>query len=294
MEQLKSSQRICFVKTNGFVMIFSFILLFTNLFSQSAKVEWDSCQVEDLEGYRVYYGQSSGNYDVDTIDVGNKTVCQIHNLIPGATYYFAITAYDLSGNESDYSDEVSYMIPEDALEPVALNDTTEIDLMKMTGVGAVNISQEKLVFEQGDAYCYAALAVPSSWRYDVFIEAAALDSAVLGISADGTAIIRYPVGTEWQVHKFKAMLEPGQVRLNVSKLSESTTMEIRRITIIRFVPIEGDIDLDGDVDGMDSVRLSRMFGKTVPLGTREDIDNDGDVDGMDLALLAKNFGKSKD
>ena len=33
------------------------------------------------------------------------------NLASGATYFFAVTAYDTNGLESDYSSEVSYTVP---------------------------------------------------------------------------------------------------------------------------------------------------------------------------------------
>ncbi len=31
-------------------------------------------------------------------------------LLPGTTYFFAVTAYDTSGNESDYSNEASKLV----------------------------------------------------------------------------------------------------------------------------------------------------------------------------------------
>jgi hypothetical protein len=62
----------------------------------------------DLGGYKVYYGTSSGNYTV-LKNVGNVTTYKVGNLSSGL-YYFAVTAYDTSGNESDYSNEVSKTI----------------------------------------------------------------------------------------------------------------------------------------------------------------------------------------
>jgi hypothetical protein len=44
------------------------------------------------------------------VDVGNKTEVAVSNLQEGNTYYFAATAYDTAGNESTYSNEVSYAI----------------------------------------------------------------------------------------------------------------------------------------------------------------------------------------
>ncbi|MBE0427920.1 MAG: DUF1566 domain-containing protein [Nitrospirae bacterium] len=66
----------------------------------------DGTQLTDLAGYKIYYGTSSGNYS-RSIDVGDVTTYTVDNLTDGLTYYFTSTAYDTSGNESKYSNEVS-------------------------------------------------------------------------------------------------------------------------------------------------------------------------------------------
>ena len=58
----------------------------------------------------VYSGPTAGNY-TSKIDVGNTTTGAVSNLAEGATYHFAVTAYDTSGNESVFSTEVPYAIP---------------------------------------------------------------------------------------------------------------------------------------------------------------------------------------
>jgi fibronectin type 3 domain-containing protein len=65
----------------------------------------DGSPLTDLNGYKIYYGTSSGNY-TEVIDIGNVTSYTIGNLSSGI-YYFAVTAYNTSGNESDFSNEVS-------------------------------------------------------------------------------------------------------------------------------------------------------------------------------------------
>jgi len=67
---------------------------------------WDANQETDLAGYKVYYGTSSGEY-IDSIDVEDVTAYRLDNLLEEVTYYVAVTAYDTSGNESDFSEEVS-------------------------------------------------------------------------------------------------------------------------------------------------------------------------------------------
>ena len=64
----------------------------------------DGTPLEDLAGYIVYYGTESGNYEV-SYDVKNVTTYKIDNMADGR-YYFVVTAYDTSGNESKYSEEI--------------------------------------------------------------------------------------------------------------------------------------------------------------------------------------------
>ncbi len=70
-----------------------------------AILSWDANDEPDLGGYRVYYGLAPGVYQ-SAIDVGLATTATVTSLETGNRYYFAVTAYDTSGNESGYSTEV--------------------------------------------------------------------------------------------------------------------------------------------------------------------------------------------
>lgn len=63
----------------------------------------DGSALNDLAGYKIYYGSSSSNY-TNSVDVGNYTSASISSLSSGS-WCFATTAYDSSGNESTYSNE---------------------------------------------------------------------------------------------------------------------------------------------------------------------------------------------
>ena len=86
------------------------------LFAAQIQVTWNANTEEDLAGYRLYVGKASGQYG-EPVDVGNVTG-HVMEITPqhGATYYFALTAYDTSGNESGYSDEATCFIP-DGVKP---------------------------------------------------------------------------------------------------------------------------------------------------------------------------------
>ena len=78
----------------------------------TVQVTWNPNTEEDLAGYRLYVGEASGQYG-EPVDVGNVTG-HVMEITPeyGGTYYFALTAYDTSGNESGYSAEASCFVPD--------------------------------------------------------------------------------------------------------------------------------------------------------------------------------------
>lgn len=78
--------------------------------SQSAAVNWDPSPDVNVVGYNVYYGPSS-RYYTNMLVAGNATTLLVDGLVEGATYYFAATAFDLTGVESDLSNEAVYSVP---------------------------------------------------------------------------------------------------------------------------------------------------------------------------------------
>jgi hypothetical protein len=71
---------------------------------------WDANSEPDLAGYKVYYGINSRVYPF-TVSAGNVTNLTISNLQEGVTYYFAATAYNSAGLESDFSIEIDHIVP---------------------------------------------------------------------------------------------------------------------------------------------------------------------------------------
>jgi hypothetical protein len=82
----------------------------TTISNGSVTLSWDApttnsdgSPLSDFAGYKVYYGSSSGSY-TNSVDVGNIAGASVSSLASGS-WCFAVTAYDTSGNESNYSGE---------------------------------------------------------------------------------------------------------------------------------------------------------------------------------------------
>jgi hypothetical protein len=73
-------------------------------------VAWDPNPEPEVAGYKIYFGTTPGSYTV-SMNAGNITSMVISGLEAGVTYYFAAVAYDSSGNESGFSNEISYVVP---------------------------------------------------------------------------------------------------------------------------------------------------------------------------------------
>lgn len=65
----------------------------------------DGSPLDDLVGYRIYYGQFSGSYS-DELAVPDENSTRHEMSLPSGSYYFAMTSLDVDGNESALSNEV--------------------------------------------------------------------------------------------------------------------------------------------------------------------------------------------
>jgi hypothetical protein len=84
------------------------MVFYSNVLSAQVTLTWEPNAEPDLAGYRIYYGTSSGIYPND-IDVYNSTTYTILDLEEDQTYYFSASAYNYSGDESGFSNEVIYL-----------------------------------------------------------------------------------------------------------------------------------------------------------------------------------------
>lgn len=100
------------MKKSIFVLFCITLVLSVGLASgESIKLVWDANSEADLAGYKVYSSQTNGGPYTLVRDVGN--VCELVLDVtakPEGPIYYVATAYDLSGNESGYSNQASYVV----------------------------------------------------------------------------------------------------------------------------------------------------------------------------------------
>ena len=106
---------------------------------------WDANSETNLAGYRLYYGTSSRAY-TNVSNLGNVLSASV-TLLEGSTYYFAVTAVNTLGLESDYSAEVSHNIPGNR-SPITIS---------IVGNGTVTPNLNGQLLDVGRSYTISAL-----------------------------------------------------------------------------------------------------------------------------------------
>ncbi len=90
--------------------------------SGTATLSWEANTEPDFAGYKIYYGTSTRTGDCpaggypEKLDAGKTATPEkpsfvMRGLESGKTYYFSVTSYDASGNESCFQKEVSKVFP---------------------------------------------------------------------------------------------------------------------------------------------------------------------------------------
>src|SRR5437588_3049430 len=135
------------------VLASCFFITFTALIQlqvfavSSVTLAWDPSTSTNVAGYHIYYGVASRSY-TNSISVDLATTATVSGLLEGVTYYFAATALDTAGLESDFSNETSYSVPNqpptlDLLSDLIIDEDSPQQTINLTGItsGAVSESQ---------------------------------------------------------------------------------------------------------------------------------------------------------
>ena len=112
--------------------------------TRSVSLAWDPSPDSTVTGYRIWYGPASATY-TNSVTLGNVTNATVTGLICGHRYFMAATAFDATGLESDFSNEISVSLPcplTIRVERFAISATGIFgltnDLMMTTNLAATN------------------------------------------------------------------------------------------------------------------------------------------------------------
>lgn len=109
------------IKYFSSILVIFVLLLFSNLSYAASQLTftWDANTEPDLAGYRIYQSASSGVYvygvdgnavlDIPVLDIPVGTTIGTIQVSDGI-WYWIVTAYDTSGNESGPSNEVTAVL----------------------------------------------------------------------------------------------------------------------------------------------------------------------------------------
>jgi hypothetical protein len=122
------------------------------LTASNVTLAWNATFDPEVQGYNCYYGVASRVY-IRAIPAGDATTITLTNLPDGLTYYFAATTYNAAGVESEYSDEVSFTLPE-------TGNSGPKATLATNGIGSISPNLGKQQLKAGRTYAVTARPGP--------------------------------------------------------------------------------------------------------------------------------------
>ncbi len=231
------------------------------VFAGTATISWNANTESDLAGYKIYYGTSArtgtnpktcGLCGYSTsIDVGKVTTYTFSNLTDGQTYYFSVSAFDTSTNESSFSSEVSKTLSSTYI--TNLNFTPSLE-----GASALGKTFTIIIY-QGTTQVAQFSAQPNPQVQIPLPFGTNLLPGTYNITNDSQYYLR--------------------VRQNNISLASNSTVTL---SILKA----GDINNDSIVNSLDwSLMNSQWYANSYP----SDINQDGVVNSIDFSWLNKNW-----
>lgn len=261
------------IKILALISVFLIIFSFNLVFAGTAQLNWDVNTEPDLAGYKIYYGTSPrtgacppGGYP-NTLDVGKTATPSAPShtfsaLTDGLTYFFSVTAYDTSGNESCFSGEVSKAITATA-PTVITNLKFTPKLEGVTNTAGINFTIA--IFNVGTAILVTQFSA----------------------SPDATGQLTLPVTPAINSGSYDLRISsPTYLKkkmLNVSFASNA-------VIVLPILPA-GDFNNDNVVNSLDWSLMSPQWFQPDPIA---DINKDGIVNTIDFSLLNKNWARVGD
>jgi len=233
-------------------------------FAGAVGLSWDPSA--GASGYRVYFGDTEGNYSPTTLYDGPATTVTVDDnaLTDCTTWHFAVTAYNLAGESGFSGDVASWPRPsiESASPPVAMQGSQFTLTLSGGNFDSFEIDHPNVVLENPSISCNQIQAL-------VTVEP----------TAEGVAPAKV-----------------GDVSVTVTNLTGLTSTEPAFEVLIN--PARFDINqsiptTDGRLDGLDTIWIATLGGVQFGGTTYDpdfDFDGDGWIDGNELAYIGSNFG----
>ena len=181
-------------------LLFGFLLLALLMAgtgqAATVQLEWDPSTDADLAGYRVYYQadsdvlpfQGTGAFEGNApVEGGISTTATVSGLDPDRSHYFAVTAYNSTGQESQYSNVVE--IKESIAPSISItspaNGSSMNGLVPVSVAAADNVGVAKVEFFINGALAAEMTGAPYVFSWDTSplaagtysVSAKAVDSA---------------------------------------------------------------------------------------------------------------------
>ena len=148
----------------GLLLMFLLVLglgVTSAVWAKTANLAWEASPSEVL-GYKIYYKAGSddlsreGDAGTIVVDVGNVLTYSLSGLDPDLDYYFAVTAYDIEGQESDFSNQVHSPVV------IAVNNPPVLDPIGNRTVleGALLSFAVSATDADGDSLTFSASTLP--------------------------------------------------------------------------------------------------------------------------------------
>ena len=217
---------------------------------------WDPSPGGAIAGYRLYDGVASRTY-TNLINAGNVTTQAVSGLTVGVTYFFAVTAYDTNGLESDYSSEVSYTVPLPTNPPAVVSLTSPTNGAIFAEPASITLAAAvtpnghtitRVEFYNGATLLGTVAAAPYSFSWNsvsagtyALSAKAVYDSSNTVNSAAATVTVaagKPPSGLTLQIHLgaggsivLSALGQPGEVYNVLSSQDLNTWTNIGALTL---------------------------------------------------------------
>jgi len=165
-----------FILTILLTVVTSFVACAT-CFASTVALQWDASADAGLAGYKVYYQSDSpiqpftgtgAAQGASPVSIQNQTSATISGLDPSRSYYFAVTAHDTSGVESNYSNivHVPELVPPVTSITFPVNNTTVSGTISLTASSTDNVGVTKVEFYVNGALQATDTAVPYVYSWN--------------------------------------------------------------------------------------------------------------------------------